>query len=366
MWRCMDKGDMEIVTVDLGERSYPIFIGSGTLNKSGEILERYTNSRTLAVVTNPTVSELYLEEVKNSFEKSGFTVHVIEIPDGEEYKNLTWAGKIYDQLVSFKMDRYSPLVALGGGVIGDITGFVAATYLRGVPFVQIPTTLLAQVDSSVGGKTAVNHSKGKNLIGAFYQPLFVHIDLKTLKTLEPRELKAGMAEVVKYGVISSEQFFSYLEKNTEKLLALDMDVLKVIVKESCKIKAQVVESDEREEGYRAILNFGHTFGHAVEAVTEYKKYRHGETVAIGMLFAARLSHKMGKCSKEIVFRISALLKRLDLPQKVDNGSDRKYLEAMMLDKKVISGKIRFVFPLMIGQVAIEEVEIKDCEAALNI
>ena len=254
---------------------------------------------------------------------------------------------------------------MGGGVVGDITGFVAATYLRGVPFVQVPTTLLAQVDSSVGGKTAVNHRRGKNLIGAFYQPLFVFIDLSTLKTLDPRELRAGMSEVVKYGVIRSEQFFSCLEKNAEKILSLDMVILEKIVKESCQIKAEVVHSDERESGYRAILNFGHTFGHAVESVTEYKKYRHGEAVAIGMLFAAQLSYKMGKCSDGVFTRIAALLSRLNLPQQIDDQLDRKYLDAMMLDKKVIGGNIRFVFPITIGQVTIDEVNLDDCETALK-
>ena len=263
------------------------------------------------------------------------------------------------------MDRDSPLIALGGGVIGDITGFVAATYMRGIPYVQVPTTLLAQVDSSVGGKTAVNHPKGKNMIGAFYQPLFVFIDVKTLDTLETREIRAGLAEVVKYGIIRSEELFSYLENNIDKILSLDESAIRHIIKISCEIKASVVAADEREAGLRAILNFGHTFGHAVEALTHYKQYRHGEAVAIGMLFATKLSHKMGLSSDDMVERLSSLLKNIGLPLGDKAYPAAEYIKSMMLDKKVVAGKLRFVLPEGMGRVTIENVSTKDCEALIT-
>ena len=353
---------METVDVNLGDRSYPIYIGSGILSNIGSTLQKCTNSKKIAIVTNPTVEKLYLDVVKKSFEGSGFTVIIIKIPDGEEYKSLEWAEKIFDDLISFQMDRYSPLVALGGGVIGDITGFVAATYLRGVPFVQIPTTLLAQVDSSVGGKTAVNHRSGKNLIGAFYQPLFVYIDLETLKTLEPREFNSGLAEVVKYGVIKNSDFFEYLENNSKKILALDKESLLYIVRNSCIIKSEVVAADERESGYRAILNFGHTFGHALEAITEYQKFRHGEAVAIGMVFAAYLSYAIGKCEESVIKRIVSLLSAFNLPNRLTVELDNNYLDAIFLDKKVVGSKINFVFSKSIGDVVIDLIEVDEIEA----
>ena len=356
---------METINVDLGERSYPIYIGSKILGSFGERLKAFNKSKRAVIVTNPTVAGLYLGVVQSSLSSSGIDAKVIEIPDGEEYKSLEWAGMIYDQLIEFEMDRNSPLIALGGGVIGDITGFVAATYMRGIPYVQVPTTLLAQVDSSVGGKTAVNHPKGKNMIGAFYQPLFVFIDVKTLDTLDPREVRAGLAEVVKYGIIGSEELFSFLEKNFNKILSLDENALRHIIKVSCEIKSSVVAADERETGLRAILNFGHTFGHAVEALTHYKQYRHGEAVAIGMLFASELSHKMGISSEGMVARLSSLLENIGLPVKNKAFTAAEYIKSMMLDKKVVAGDLRFVLPECMGSVRIENVDIKDCEALIT-
>ncbi|MDT8317284.1 MAG: 3-dehydroquinate synthase [bacterium] len=356
---------METINVDLGERSYPIYIDSNILASFGERLKIFNQSKRVVIVTNPTVAKLYLEVIESGLNSSGVDVKVVEIPDGEEYKSLKWAGRIYDELISFEMDRNSPLIALGGGVIGDITGFVASTYMRGVPYVQVPTTLLAQVDSSVGGKTAVNHPKGKNMIGAFYQPLFVYIDVKTLDTLDPREVRAGLAEVVKYGIIKSEELFSYLENNTDKVLSLDEVAIKHIIKVSCKIKASVVATDEREGGLRAILNFGHTFGHAVEALTNYRQYRHGEAVAIGMLFAARLSHKIGVSSDNTMERLSSLLKKIGLPLEDKAYSAAEYIKSMMHDKKVVAGELRFVLPESMGSVTIENVQTKDCEALIT-
>jgi len=355
---------MDIVNVDLGARSYPIFIGSGILGLLGEKLKACSDSRTVALISNPTVAWYYKESIVKSLNDAGFDVVYIEIPDGEEYKILEWAAKIYDRLVDERMDRRSSLIALGGGVIGDITGFVAATYLRGVPFVQVPTTLLAQVDSSVGGKTGVNHPKGKNLIGAFYQPLFVLIDVKTLATLEKRELKSGLAEVVKYGIIKNKDLFKYLEDNAKKILELDEDALTHIIKESCCIKADVVASDEKEEGLRAILNFGHTFGHAVESVTNYKEYRHGEAVSIGMLFALNLSSKMGLCAEECIDRLENLLNKIGLPTYIKGFSKSSIMSAMKVDKKVVGGNIRFILARDIGSVFLENVLEEDCEALI--
>lgn len=344
---------MDSINVELGERSYPIYIGSRILKDFGTKLREFVESKKVAVVTNPTVSALYLENVNNSLVHSGFEPKVIEIPDGEEFKSLKWAEKIFDKLVSFEIDRQTPLVALGGGVVGDITGFAAASYLRGIPYVQVPTTLLAQVDSSVGGKTAVNHRKGKNLIGAFYQPRFVFIDVDTLKTLEKRELRAGLSEVIKYGVIKDTGLFEYLEKNMESLLSYDEKALTHIIKRSCEIKAEVVEADERESGLRAILNFGHTFGHAVEALTKYKKFKHGEAVAIGMIWAANLSNRLGLCSLDVVERIDGLIKKTGLPGDAPAYSAEEYIRAMKLDKKVIGGDLRFVLTEAIGKVDIK-------------
>ncbi|MEK6546315.1 MAG: 3-dehydroquinate synthase, partial [Nitrospinota bacterium] len=272
---------MEVVNVGLKERSYSIYIDRGLLTEAGKRLSNIIAGKKIAIITNPTVNKIYGSILKNSFKGADIKIHLTEIPDGEKYKTLETAVKIYDWLTDIKIERQSSLIALGGGVIGDITGFVAATYLRGVPYIQIPTTLLAQVDSSIGGKTAVNHPKGKNLIGAFYQPRVVFIDIDTLKTLPKEEILCGVAEIIKYGIIRDGDFFEYLEGNIKKLINLEEKALIYSIKKACEIKADIVSRDERETGLRATLNFGHTIGHAIESLTDYKKYRHGEAIAIG-------------------------------------------------------------------------------------
>lgn len=344
---------MRTVRVELGERSYDISIERGLLNKVGPMMKALGLKGMAAVVTNPTVAALYGDTVVKSLEAAGFKTVVITVPDGEEYKSLEEAGRIFDALIADRFERSSPIVALGGGVIGDMAGFVAATYLRGVPFIQVPTTLLSQVDSSVGGKTAVNHPRGKNLIGAFYQPRAVFIDPDVLKTLDVREVRAGLAEVIKYGVIWDSAFFEFLEKNAGKLLEPGEEIIEAIEK-SCAIKAEVVGKDEREEGLRAVLNFGHTFGHAIEALSGYGTFRHGEAVAIGMVMAAGLSARLGECL-ECGRRITALLEKLGMPIAPPPISADSLIEAMRLDKKVSSGRIRFILASGMGKVFLKEV-----------
>ena len=272
------------------------------------------------------------------------------MPEGEEHKNLKSLSTIYDQLISARFDRHSCLMALGGGVIGDLAGFAAATFLRGIPFVQVPTTLLAQVDSSVGGKTGVNHQEGKNLIGAFYQPRLVLIDVKVLHTLPRRELLAGLAEVIKYGIIEDPRFFELLEKKLERILALDTELLLEAIATSCTIKSKVVEKDEREEDYRSVLNFGHTIGHALESLTGYEKYLHGEAIAIGMAQAASISVHQGICDNESLQRIHRLITKTGLPTELPSNIQPKELaEKMELDKKSEGGKVKFVLCAGIGK-----------------
>ena len=340
----------ETVTVELRDRSYPIVIGGGLLSTLGERLRPLGLDRKIAVVTNPIVRTLYGERVERALNSQGFTPVVIEIPAGEEHKNLAWLTFLYDRLIEARMERNSALVALGGGVIGDLAGFAAATFLRGVPFVQVPTTLLAQVDSSVGGKTGINHPEGKNLIGAFYQPRLVLIDVETLASLPRRELVAGMAEVIKYGIILSPELFDLLEPNMSRVLALDPALLTHIIRVSCTLKATIVGEDERETGLRAILNFGHTLGHAIEQLTEYKRFLHGEAVAMGMAFAARLSNARAHCDHATVTRIVRVLKRAGLPVEIPREVLGRHLALTIeADKKVASGKIKFVCVREIGR-----------------
>ncbi|MBE9536817.1 MAG: 3-dehydroquinate synthase [Proteobacteria bacterium] len=346
---------MQSIELELGKRSYPIFIGNNILGDFGGTLKKYTSSKQVTVVTNTTVAPLYYDAISDSLSAAGFNVSLIEMPDGEEFKSLEWAGRIFDKLVEYRADRYTPLIALGGGVVGDITGFVAATYLRGVPFIQVPTTLLAQVDSSVGGKTAVNHPMGKNLIGAFYQPKLVYTDIATLKTLDQREIRAGIAEVIKYGVIKDEELFEFLKAHADGILEGDEKGLQHIIERSCRIKASVVSADEREAGQRAILNFGHTFGHAVEAVTKYKEYKHGEAVAIGMIYAAKLAERVGLCNSDVSLRIGSLLERYGLPLEASGLAKAELMSAMKLDKKVVLGDLRFILPKKIGEVEIKNI-----------
>jgi shikimate kinase/3-dehydroquinate synthase len=350
-----DRTNSQKVTVQLGERSYPIFIGRGELKSVGERMRGVGLAGKAAVVTNPVVGGLYGEALLESLKVAGFEPVMIEIPDGEEYKTLNVASTIYDELVANRFERGSPVVALGGGVVGDLAGFVAATFLRGLPYFQVPTTLLAQVDSSVGGKTAVNHPEGKNLIGAFYQPKGVVIDPDLLESLDKREIRAGMAEIIKYGVIRDETFFSFLEDHCGEVVALGDGLLHAI-RLSCEIKADVVSADEMEGGLRAILNFGHTLGHAIEAVSGYGEYRHGEAVAMGMVFAAELSMNMGLCGEKTCERIKALLLRAGLPVALPPISMDTLLKSMELDKKVLNKRIRFVLVEDIGKVVVRELE----------
>jgi 3-dehydroquinate synthase len=345
---------VETVTVELGDRSYPIIIGNRLLPGIGARLAALFTTDRATLVTNHTVGELYAARVMASLQEAGFRTTVIEIPDGEEHKNLAWLAFIYDRLLDARAERGSPIFALGGGVIGDLTGFAAATFLRGVPFVQLPTTLLAQVDSSVGGKTGINHPAGKNLIGAFYQPRLVLVDTDTLRTLPRREFASGLAEVIKYGVILDAKLFALIEAELDGILALDRDLLRHVVRESCALKAMVVRQDEREDDWRSVLNFGHTLGHAIETLTEYKRYLHGEAVAIGMALAAKLSHVRGYCKQETMQRIVELLKRAKLP--VDVPPDllgRQLALATESDKKVSGGKIKFVCVEELGRTRFE-------------
>ncbi len=343
------------LTVGLGERSYPIWVGEGILADIGEALRQVSFPKRVAVITNPTVSPLYAGDLLRHLESAGYRAETIVIPDGEEFKTLQTLETIYTALIEGGFDRSSGLIALGGGVVGDITGFAAATYLRGIPFVQVPTTLLAQVDSSVGGKTAVNHPLGKNLIGAFYQPRHVHIDVATLRTLPPREFAAGMAEVVKYGVIRDREFFDWLTGARESLQRLDRQSLVRAINRSCQIKANVVENDETESSLRAILNYGHTFGHAVEALAGYGHFRHGEAVAIGMCVVAAVSCELGLCRAEEVVAIRDLLVSFNLPVVPPAFPLDEYLRAMGRDKKVKEGVLRVILNRGIGDCLIREV-----------
>ena len=332
---------MNTLYVDLAERSYPIHIGSGLCTQAQLIPEKLLQGKAV-VVTNETVAPLYLESVLSALRTKGAECIPIVLPDGEAYKSAQTLNKIYDALLFNRCERKTPLIALGGGVIGDLTGFAAATYQRGVPFIQIPTTLLAQVDSAVGGKTAVNHPLGKNMIGAFYQPQVVIADMDTLRTLPPRELAAGMAEVIKYGFIRDAEFLDWLEKNIDRLTALEPEALAFAVERSCRNKAEVVAGDERETGARALLNFGHTFGHAIEAGMGYGSWLHGEAVAAGMVMAARFSEKLGFIGKADVQRVVDILVRAKLPVAAPALGAARYLDLMGHDKKVEGGKIKFI------------------------
>ncbi len=345
----------EKILVGLEERSYPIWIGDGILNQLGRALQEVDFPKKVAVVTNPSVLAFFGETVLDALSSAGFLVSTLSIPEGEENKNLRTLEGIYDALIEKGFDRASGLVALGGGVVGDIAGFAAATYLRGIPFAQVPTTLLAQVDSSVGGKTAVNHPSGKNMIGAFYQPRHVHIDVSTLETLPEREFAAGMAEVIKYGIIRDAGFFAWLLDQREDLRALNREDLVRAVRKSCQIKANIVELDETESSLRAILNYGHTFGHAVETLSGYGRFRHGEAVSVGMVVASLASAELGLCTREEAFAVRSLLASFDLPVTPPSFSVEDYLKAMGRDKKVRAGVLRFILNRGIGDCLIREI-----------
>lgn len=346
---------MQEIRVKLGERSYDVVIGSDILSGLAGKVEDFAFSR-MVIVSNPTVYGLHGKALLSTLSSVGFDAPVILVPDGEEYKELLWAYYIYGGLLKLKLDRASAVIALGGGVIGDISGFVASTYMRGISFIQVPTTLLAQVDSSVGGKTGVNHPLGKNMIGTFHQPRIVWADVDTLRTLPRREFLAGMAEVIKYGVIWDEALFRFLEEKREKILGLDGETVEHLVKRSCEIKADVVSKDERETGLRAILNYGHTVGHAIETVTGYSEYLHGEAVAIGMCLEVGLSSLLGITDRREAERIRSLVTSYGLPCQMPSEIDTGVLmAAMQLDKKTVAGRLKFILPERIGSVRIETV-----------
>jgi 3-dehydroquinate synthase len=355
---------VEIIKVALGDRSYEIALGAGNLDSVGSLCLSLGLSGTAAVVSNTTVAPLYYDRVRASLEMAGYRVLLVALPDGEGFKNSATLNLIYDSLVDASLDRGSFILALGGGVIGDMAGFAAASYLRGIPFVQLPTTLLSQVDSSVGGKTGINHPKGKNLIGAFYQPRAVLIDVATLDTLPDREYVSGLGEIVKYGAVLDPEFFSFLEQNAGLLLARDKGALIHAVGRSCAIKARVVESDEREGGVRAVLNYGHTLGHAVETLTGYTRYLHGEAVAIGMVQAARVSQSYGFCTESDRDRIESLLALLGLPLELPAFQAGAYAEALSHDKKVRDSGLLFICNFGIGSYRMERV--RDLAALLEI
>lgn len=340
--------------VDLGDRSYPISIGQSLLEDSS-LVARHIPGKRVAVVTNTTVGPLYLDRLCNVLTQAGRQVTTVVLPDGEEEKNWVNLMRIFDVLLAEKCDRKTTLLALGGGVIGDMTGFAAATYMRGVPFVQMPTTLLAQVDSSVGGKTGINHPLGKNMIGAFYQPQAVIADTSTLATLPQRELSAGLAEVIKHGAVLDAEFFDWIEANIGKLVARDPAAIAHAIQRSCEIKADVVRQDEREGGLRAVLNFGHTFGHAIEAGLGYGKWLHGEAVGCGMVMAADLSCRLGYIDFQAKTRMISLVKAAGLPVFAPDLGVHRWLELMEVDKKNEGGQIKFILLKPIGRPVITQV-----------
>lgn len=344
---------MRKVKVELGSNSYEVYVGSGLLTETGHWLKETGFSGKLVIITDPTVNRLYGEALSQNLTEEDFSVITLLVPEGEDQKSLETTGRLYHELTSAYAERTTPILALGGGVIGDLTGFVAATYLRGVPLIQIPTTLLAQVDSSIGGKVAVDHGQLKNKIGAFYQPKLVIADTNTLRTLPTEELANGLAEVIKSAAIRNKEFFAFLEKNLDRIKSLDEGALEEIVFQSVKIKAEVVEKDERDLGLRNILNYGHTFGHAIESVSDFK-VKHGRAVALGMLAAARISNKMGILDKNELARLKSVVEQAGLPTEMPELKVDKIIQAMKHDKKVLQEKIRFVLLKSIGSVFITD------------
>lgn len=343
---------MITLNVSLGERSYPIYIGRGLLERH-ELLQKHVKTNEVMIVSNVTVAPLYLNKVRASLQ--GKRVEEAILPDGEQYKTLTVLNTIFSALLEKRMSRRTTIIALGGGVVGDMAGFAAACYQRGVPFIQIPTTLLAQVDSSVGGKTAVNHELGKNMIGAFYQPHCVIADTDTLDTLDDRQLSAGIAEVIKYGLIRDSAFLGWLEKNMAMLVAKDKDALAFAIERSCQNKADLVAADELEQGQRALLNLGHTFGHAIETGMGYGEWLHGEAVAAGMFMAADMSRRMGCIEQRDVDYLSCLLKQAKLPIKGPAALSIDEMKShMAVDKKVVDGQIRLVLLKTMGEAIVTD------------
>lgn len=341
---------MSTLTVELGERSYPINISANNLTQS-ELIKNHLNTQRVFVITNPTVSGLWAQTLSNSL--TGIDHTFIEIPDGEQYKTLSTMENVIGELLQQRAARDSTIIALGGGVVGDLAGYVAASYQRGIPFIQVPTTLLSQVDSSVGGKTAVNHALGKNMIGAFYQPKAVLIDTQTLSTLPPREFAAGMAEVIKYGVIYDAEFFAWLEASVSQIKGLEPEYLQKMIFRCCQVKAEIVAQDEKEKGLRALLNLGHTFGHAIEAEQGYGNWLHGEAVSAGIVIASKVASSKNWMTPSEFSRIEALLKAFDLPITApENMGYTEFMQHMQHDKKVASGKIRYIIPKGIGEAVV--------------
>lgn len=343
---------MKTLHVALGERSYPIYIGEQLLSEA-DLFAAHIKGKEVLIVTNETVAPLYLDEVKSAL--SAYRSATVILPDGEQFKTLEIMQRIFDGLLQARMSRQATILALGGGVIGDMAGFAAACYQRGVPFIQVPTTLLSQVDSSVGGKTAVNHPLGKNMIGAFYQPQCVFADTSTLKTLDDRQFAAGLAEVIKYGLINDAEFFDWLEANMTGLVARQFELLAQAISRSCQDKADIVAADEREMGVRALLNLGHTFGHAIETGCGYGVVLHGEAIAIGMAMAADLSERLGWLDMTTVERIKAVLTAAGLPVTVPaEMTAERFMDLMAVDKKVQDGAIRLILLKAIGQAVISD------------
>jgi len=355
---------MRKIGVRLGSNSYNIHIGLGLLMQTGHLLKENGFAGKLVIITNPIVKRLYGSALKQNLAKEGFKVTVLQVPDGEEQKSLEVAARLYTDLSDLYCERTTPILALGGGVIGDLTGFVAATYMRGVPLIQIPTTLLAQVDSSIGGKVALDHGQLKNRIGAFYQPRLVISDISTLRTLPTKEFIGGLAEVIKYAVIRDKEFFAYLERNLDQIKSLDERLLEEIVYRSSQIKAEIVEKDEKDLGLRNILNYGHTVGHAIESASDFKM-GHGKAVALGMLAAGRISNTLGLLDRNELIRLKGIIQRADLATELPNLEVGRIVQAIRHDKKVLRGKLRFILPKALGSVFItDEVSLSLVEQVL--
>ena len=346
---------MKTLHVDLASRSYPIYIGTNLLEQPVLFEPHLKSSSTVFIVSNTTVAPLYAKTLMNTLSQLGKTVRLLELPDGESYKDWQHLQLIFDELLAHGADRQSMIIALGGGVVGDMAGFGAASFMRGIRFIQVPTTLLAQVDSSVGGKTGINHPLGKNMIGAFHQPVAVIADLNTLRTLPPRELSAGLAEVIKHGAIADADFLDWIEANTGALLACDTDAMAHAVLHSCEIKSAVVSADEREGGIRATLNFGHTFGHAIESGLGYGEWLHGEAVGCGMVMAADLSARLGQISKIDAERLKRIIASMHLPIAPPKLGSQRFMELMQVDKKTEAGQIRYITLGSIGAARIQQV-----------
>ena len=346
---------MKTLHVDLASRSYPIYIGTNLLEQTAIFEPHLKSSTTVFIVSNTTVAPLYAKTLTNTLTQLGKTVRLLELPDGESFKDWQHLQLIFDELLEHGADRQSMIVALGGGVVGDMAGFGAASFMRGIRFIQVPTTLLAQVDSSVGGKTGINHPLGKNMIGAFHQPVAVIADLNTLRTLQPRELSAGLAEVIKHGAIADADFLDWIEANTDALLACNTDAMAHAVLRSCEIKSAVVSADEREGGIRATLNFGHTFGHAIESGLGYGEWLHGEAVGCGMVMAADLSARLGQIGQADALRLKRMIESMHLPIVPPKLGTERFMELMQVDKKTEAGQIRYITLGSIGAARIQQV-----------